>query len=141
MILGRGSAQADEEILAEYHSFLNQYDDHLHPEVQQGYHQAPERMHQQLGRPFSQWTEDVVYHIYELDLGSGIVSKLTRGNTDNFFPVYLPSGDIGAIPTRTQHVEATGLAKVEATYKRGARQYLAKARMVVTLPDMIPRIK
>lgn len=54
---------------------------------------------------------------------------------------YLPFGDIGAIPTRTQHVEATGLAKVEATYKRGARQYLAKARMVVTLPDMIPRIK
>jgi quinohemoprotein amine dehydrogenase len=54
---------------------------------------------------------------------------------------YLPFGDIGSIATRSQHVEATGLAKVEATYKRGARQYLAKARMVVTLPDMIPRIK
>ncbi len=54
---------------------------------------------------------------------------------------YLPFGDIGAIPTRSQHVEANGLARVEATYKRGARQYLAKARMVVTLPDMIPRIR
>ena len=54
---------------------------------------------------------------------------------------YLPFGDIGSIATRSQHVEATGLAKVEATYKRGARQYLAKARMVVTLPDLIPRIK
>jgi hypothetical protein len=54
---------------------------------------------------------------------------------------YLPFGDIGSIATRSQHVEATGLAKVEATYKRGDRQYTAKARMVVTLPDMIPRIK
>jgi hypothetical protein len=54
---------------------------------------------------------------------------------------YLPFGDIGGIATRSQHVEATGLAKVEATYKRGARQYQAKGRMVVTLPDMIPRIK
>ena len=54
---------------------------------------------------------------------------------------YLPFADIGAIATRTQHVEATGLAKVEATYKRGGRQYAAKARMVVTLPDMIPRIR
>jgi quinohemoprotein amine dehydrogenase alpha subunit len=54
---------------------------------------------------------------------------------------YLPFGDIGSIATRSQHVEATGLAKVEATYKRGGRQYQAKARMVVTLPDLIPRIK
>lgn len=54
---------------------------------------------------------------------------------------YLPFGDIGAIATRTQHVEATGLARVEAAYTRGDRQYLAKARMVVTLPDFIPRIK
>lgn len=54
---------------------------------------------------------------------------------------YLPFGDIGAIPTRSQHVEANGLATVEATYKRGASQYLAKAKMVVTLPDLIPRIK
>lgn len=64
MILGRGSAQSDEEILAEYHHFLNQYDDHLHPEVQQGYHQAPERMGHQLGRPFSQWTEDDILGFY-----------------------------------------------------------------------------
>ncbi len=54
---------------------------------------------------------------------------------------YLPFGDIGSIKTRSQHVEATGLAKVEAAYKRGARQYMANARMVVTLPDLIPRIK
>lgn len=54
---------------------------------------------------------------------------------------YLPFGNIGAIETRSQHVEATGLASVEATYKRGSSKYLAKAKMVVTLPDMIPRIK
>jgi len=64
MILGRGSAQSDEEILAEYHGFLNKHDNHLHPDVQQGYHQAPERMRQQIGKPFSQWTEDDILGFY-----------------------------------------------------------------------------
>jgi len=50
-------------------------------------------------RDFSQWTEQVVYHIYELDMDSGTVRKLTRGSTDNFFPVYLPSRDILFIST------------------------------------------
>jgi len=54
---------------------------------------------------------------------------------------YIPFSDYGSVPTRTQQVESNGLAKVEATYKRGDRQYTAKARMVVTLPDFIPRIK
>lgn len=54
---------------------------------------------------------------------------------------YIPFSDYGAVPTRAQQVESSGLARVEATYKRGERQYTAKARMVVTLPDFIPRIK
>ena len=54
---------------------------------------------------------------------------------------YIPFSDYGAVPTRTQQVESNGLARVEAIYKRGERQYAAKARMVVTLPDFIPRIK
>ena len=54
---------------------------------------------------------------------------------------YLPFGDIGAIATRTQHVEATGLARVEATYKRGERKHAAKAKLVVTLTDFVQRIK
>ncbi|MFA7280624.1 MAG: quinohemoprotein amine dehydrogenase subunit alpha [Sterolibacterium sp.] len=54
---------------------------------------------------------------------------------------YIPHGDLNPIPTRTQHVEATGLSWVEASYKQGKRQYAAKARLVVTLPDYIQRIK
>lgn len=54
---------------------------------------------------------------------------------------YIPFGDYGSVPTRTQKVEASGLAGVEATYKRGDRQYTAKAKMVVTLPDFIQRIR
>ena len=34
------------------------------------------------------------YHIYELTLANGNLRQLTKGNTDNFFPVYLPGGDI-----------------------------------------------
>jgi len=54
---------------------------------------------------------------------------------------YIPHGDYNAIPTRSQQVEATGLSRVEATYKRGGRQYVAKGRLVVTLPDYIQRIR
>lgn len=54
---------------------------------------------------------------------------------------YIPFSDYGAVPTRPQQVESSGLSRVEATYKRGERQYSAKARLVVTLPDFIPRIK
>ena len=54
---------------------------------------------------------------------------------------YLPSGDYGPIPSREFHSEGTGLVKVEAEYKRGDRSYSAEARLVVTVPDYIPRIK
>lgn len=54
---------------------------------------------------------------------------------------YLPSGDYGPIQSRELHPEATGLVKVEAAYKRGDRHYSAEARLVVTVPDYIPRIK
>jgi quinohemoprotein amine dehydrogenase len=54
---------------------------------------------------------------------------------------YLPSGDYGPIQSRDFHPEATGLVKVEAKYQRGDRHYSAEARLVVTVPDYIPRIK
>jgi quinohemoprotein amine dehydrogenase len=54
---------------------------------------------------------------------------------------YLPSGDYGPIPAREMHAEGIGLVKVEAAYKRGERNYSAAARLVVTVPDFIPRIK
>lgn len=34
------------------------------------------------------------YHLYELQMTDGSVRPLTQGDNDNFFPVYLPSGDI-----------------------------------------------
>jgi quinohemoprotein amine dehydrogenase len=54
---------------------------------------------------------------------------------------YLPSSDYGPIEVRDFHAEATGLVKVLAEYKRGERIYKAEARLVVTEPDYIPRIK
>ena len=54
---------------------------------------------------------------------------------------YIPSGDYGPIPVRDFHAEGTGLVKVLAEYKKGERSYSAEARLVVTVPDYIPRIK
>ena len=43
---------------------------------------------------FNDQTKGLRYHIHELMLDSGAVRVLTQGDTDNFFPVCLPSGDI-----------------------------------------------
>jgi predicted esterase len=43
---------------------------------------------------FNDQTKNLRYHIYELTLASGMARTLTQGDTDNFFPAYLPSGDI-----------------------------------------------
>ncbi len=43
---------------------------------------------------FGERTKHLRYHLHELTLASGAVRPLTQGDTDNFFPVYLPSGDI-----------------------------------------------
>ena len=43
---------------------------------------------------FNEQTKGLRYHIQELTLASGAVRVLTQGETDNFFPVSLPSGDI-----------------------------------------------
>jgi predicted esterase len=39
-------------------------------------------------------TKALRYHLHELSLADGSVRRLTHGETDNFFPVCLPSGDI-----------------------------------------------
>lgn len=49
---------------------------------------------------FSEPTRDLRYHVYELSLASGEVRALTTGETDNFSPVALPSGDILFVSTR-----------------------------------------
>jgi quinohemoprotein amine dehydrogenase alpha subunit len=54
---------------------------------------------------------------------------------------YLPIGDYGAIPAREYSGEGSGLVKVVAEYQRGGQSYLAEAKLAVTMPDYVPRIK
>ncbi len=49
---------------------------------------------------FNDQTRDQRYHLHELSLASGTVRALTQSDTDNFSPVYLPSGDILFVSTR-----------------------------------------
>jgi predicted esterase len=49
---------------------------------------------------FNEKTSSLRYHLYELSLPSGAVRQLTRGDTDNFFPVCLPSGEILYVSTQ-----------------------------------------
>jgi quinohemoprotein amine dehydrogenase len=54
---------------------------------------------------------------------------------------YIPTSDYGPIAVRDFHAEGIGLVKVLAAYKQGEQSYAAEARLVVTEPDFIPRIK
>jgi len=54
---------------------------------------------------------------------------------------YLPIGDYNPIPARNYAAEGTGMVKVIAAYTRGQDSYSAEARLVVTVPDFIQRIK
>jgi quinohemoprotein amine dehydrogenase len=54
---------------------------------------------------------------------------------------YVPVGDYAPIASREFHGEGSGMVNVEAEYKRGDRAFLAKARLAVTLPDFVPRIR
>ena len=49
---------------------------------------------------YNDQTKSLRYHIQELTLSSGAVRTLTQGDTDNFFPVYLPSGKILYVSTQ-----------------------------------------
>jgi len=43
---------------------------------------------------FNDGTKRLRYHIHELTLDNGAVRRLTQGETDNFFPLSLPGGEI-----------------------------------------------
>jgi predicted esterase len=49
---------------------------------------------------FNDQTASRRYHIFELTPASGAVRPLTQGDTDNFSPVALPSGDVLFVSTR-----------------------------------------
>lgn len=54
---------------------------------------------------------------------------------------YIPHGDYGPISSRDLQSEAIGLVRVDAEYKRGDRIYFGKAKLAVTEPDFVQRIK
>jgi quinohemoprotein amine dehydrogenase alpha subunit len=54
---------------------------------------------------------------------------------------YLPMGDFGPNPARSYRGENSGLGKVVATWRHGERTLRAEARLAVTVPDYIARIR
>ncbi len=54
---------------------------------------------------------------------------------------YLPVGDYGPNPLRNYGAENSGLVKVVARYKHGTQVLTAQARLAVTMPDFIPRLR
>jgi len=49
---------------------------------------------------FNDQTRDLRYHVHELSLDTGNTRALTEGDTDNFSPVILPSGEVLFVSTR-----------------------------------------
>ena len=49
---------------------------------------------------FNDQTKHLRYHIHELSLNSGSLRALTEGDTDNFSPLVLPSGEVLFVSTR-----------------------------------------
>ena len=54
---------------------------------------------------------------------------------------YTPVGDYGVNSARAYWGDNTGLVKVLASYRRGARTFAAEAALMVTVPDYIARIR
>jgi len=54
---------------------------------------------------------------------------------------YLPAGDYAPNPARNYSGENSGLVKVLAHYRRGARTFSAQAWLAVTVPDYIARLR
>lgn len=54
---------------------------------------------------------------------------------------YIPLGDYGPNPMRNYSGENSGLVKVLARYRRGTQTYRAQARLAVTMPDLVARLR
>jgi site-specific recombinase XerD len=64
MILGRGTAQTDTAIVAEYHQFLQKTSQTRIPAILHRLHEAPGIMQRRLGKPPSQWTDEDILSLY-----------------------------------------------------------------------------
>lgn len=65
MILGRGTAQTDEAIIAEYHQFLRDTREVQKSTILQRLQDAPGVMQRRIGKPVSQWTDEDIINLYE----------------------------------------------------------------------------
>ena len=64
MILGRGTAQTDEAIVAEYHRFLEDHCQDQAPATLRNLQSAPWIIRQHLGKPIAEWTDQEIVHLY-----------------------------------------------------------------------------
>jgi len=64
MILGRGTAQTDEEIIGEYHRFVRDQE-YLRPNMHKRLLEAPAVMCRRIGKPIRAWKHDEVLALFE----------------------------------------------------------------------------
>jgi integrase len=65
MILGRGRAQTDEEIIAEYYHFLETMNHFKHPTTVQRVRAIPHSLLRYLGKPIVSWNDEDVLRMYQ----------------------------------------------------------------------------
>jgi site-specific recombinase XerD len=65
MILGRGAAQTDTELMAEYHGFLTESSPPETVTILQRLQDAPGVMVRRIGKPISEWTDAEILALYE----------------------------------------------------------------------------
>jgi quinohemoprotein amine dehydrogenase len=89
------------------------------------------------------------YQLGPVDAAFSLAEEQTRPGDDDLAyagaieadGTYLPIGDYHPIQARMFGAEGTGWIKVLATYQRGADAYTAEAKLAVTVPDFIQRIR
>ena len=64
MILGRGMAQTDEAIIAEYHQFLLVQQQQENPAIFKRLRSGPQVMRNRIGKPIRQWSDEDVLGLY-----------------------------------------------------------------------------
>lgn len=78
-----------------------------------------------------------------------LAEEKTRDNDDDMAWVgsiaangtFLPTGDYAPIPAREYQGEGSGWVKVIAEYEHGGKTHVGEAKLAVTMPDFIQRIK
>ncbi len=64
MILGRGTAQADDALIVEYHQFLCDNQQQENPTIIQRLCAGPEVMRHRIGKPIQQWSDEDILGLY-----------------------------------------------------------------------------